>query len=286
MSTPSGNEQVGSAFLLKIAGLLVGGGTGLTHTVTADQLDLTQKTGNRWLRRLASLRGHTTAFELDFQDDGSEFIGRGGASVEIDPGTGFIVVPGVSELTMSMNMTVEEVSGFDLNQWVYVISNRKDISYSVTANYLDPDTAAGAAIAEVIDSLADDATIGMRATVGSVIVEGDVKVGEWTFDSDADGIQPFSFEAMSQGANTLTTGAADPAVAALMNEFFDPDPGPVEFLTENVDGAGDLVPGATSYAGEGLLTSLEFNVPDESQVTISGELTGNGPLVTELQPAA
>lgn len=282
---PTSSEQVGFNFLLEINDTVVGGGTSHTITKEVNLIDLINKENVRWNRRLPSLRTHSTDFDLHYLEDGAEFIGRGNALLEVDDGTGFVTVPGVTESTFSMGLSVEDVGRQDKPRWRYIIPNRKDITISFTANYIDPATTEGNAFEIIRTAKANSDTIDVRVTIAGATYEGAMHIGSTSESTDTDSIVPVEVEMMSQGAWAQTTpGNIDTGQGLLFANFFEADPSYLAFSTVNVDGAGDPINGATFDSGEALLTSLEVTMPDEEDVTISGSLTGHGPLTTDVQP--
>lgn len=281
---PTSGEQVGFNFLLEIDDTIVGGGTSHTITKEVDMIDIVNKESVRWNRRLPSIRTHNTDFDLHYLEDGAEFIGRGNALLEVDDGTGYVTVPGVTESTFGMELSVEDSGGQDKPRWRYIIPNRKDITLSFTANYIDPATVEGNAFEIIRTAKANSDTLDVRVTVAGATYEGPIHIGSLSESTDTDSIVPIEVEMMSQGAWTQTTpGNIDTGQGLLFANFFEPDPSYLSFSTVNVDGTGDPVDGATVDSGEALLTSLEVTMPDEEDVTISGSLTGHGPLSEEQQ---
>jgi predicted secreted protein len=275
-------ERVGADFLLAAGGTLIGGATGVTTTLDANQIDIIEKTAGasgRWNRRLGGLKGHTSSVELNWLAGGENIIGRENASLELDLGSGLTVVPGVTELSLSMEMSLEPVGGIDKARWAFFIPNRKDITLSVTLNYIDPTDTGGDVTQAVLDAINADTTLAAQVTVGTFTASGDVKLGSLDFTTDADAIAPFSFEAMSQGAWTKTDGDADSGLVALLDNFFAADPPALAFVSGELDAQGDPVLSTTKYEGSGFVTSIEITVPDEDEVTASAEITGTGELV-------
>lgn len=277
-------EQVGLNFLLEINDTLVGGGK--SHTITRDQniIDIVNKENLRWNRRLQTIRTHSTEFTLDGLEDGREFIARGNVSIEVYDGTSWITVPGVTESTFSMDLSVVDSGGHDKPLWRYIVPNRKDISLSFTANYQDPAVVNGESFAVLRAAEESGDNVEVRLTVAGATYTGDVKVSSSSQSTETDDIVPWEWELMSQGLWTNPdSGLIDAGQALLFDNYFSADPDYVSFKTLNVDGNGDPVPGATFDQGEGLITSLEISMPDEENVEISGTIEGHGPITTDEQ---
>lgn len=274
-------ETTGQDFLFGVSGgQLIGGATGVTSEVNANQIDIIEKAGGaagRWNRRLAGLKGHTHSVDFNYLQDGENIIGRENALVEYDVGGTFTEIPGVTDVSLSMEMSVEPVGGIDKARWAFFIPNRKDISLSLSLNYNDP-YAAGFS-QDLQDALENDNTLTLRLSIGDFQVTGDVKVSDYSISTEADAIIPLSVEMASQGVWTKTDGTGlDNGLSALLDTFFAADPAPLDFISGRLDDAGNQLESTRAYEGNGFATSLEISIPDEEEITASAEVTGTGPL--------
>ena len=279
-------EVTGSDFLFGIKnGPVVGGATGVTTETTANLIDIITKQGGsagKWNRRLAGLKAHTHSVDFNYLKGGSDVIGRENAMLEYEVGSAFTEIPGVTEISLGMEMSLEPRGGLDLQRWSYFIPNRKDISLSLTMNYIDSaDSGDGADFTQAVqDALDNDTALTFRLSIGTFSVQGDVKVSDTTLSTDPDAIAPYQIELSSNGVWTKTDGDSDSGFQALLANFFADAPDEIDFISGRLDENGDPIVGTTLFEGSGYATSLEISVPDEDEITASAEVTGSGPMTS------
>lgn len=274
-------QQIGSNFLLKAVGTVIGGATGGTLTYSTDVRSTATKDRARWQSSTPAMRSWEISHEGLYLEGQEEIVGSGtvikvaGAQLK-----------GMDQLTISLSQQAAEFAAFEDALWRNVRPTTRAYELSVEGGLIDALSQDGAALAAIQNAKDAGERVPWDIDMNGFLLSGTIAASELTLETPTEERAALSISASSHGALANTAGEADTGLALLLDNFLADNPVPLDVALEVIGDDGAALEGAQQRTGQAWPTAIEVTIPNAEEVAISATLTGTGPLSRSAQAAA
>lgn len=279
---PAPTEPVsGIRSLIKIDNTLVGMQTDATLNLPTENVEIVTKNNFGWSETLPGV----TDWSLDLSNlavdtAGNAFISNdteNRCQLEIDIAGTPTIVPKLESLEFTLSQATEKRSTLDSGLVQGIFLGERSMSLSASAQYIDPEAADGAALAEILRARDAAERVGFTLTVDQYELSGTISIGDLSFSSGAEAA-PMMVDISANSTGEVTTGGTDlhTSVSMLLAAFFSQTA--VTAGMELDDGAGSTITGSTKYEGSGYATEISFSASAEDAASMDTTIEGDGAL--------
>jgi hypothetical protein len=284
MAAPE-TEVIGVNCLVKAGGTLIGGQLGAQLSYTAGLLEILDKQSGLWGQSLPGRAEWDLSLDNAYTEgDGTHEVGANNvAKVEITYNSTTNVVPGLADFTATLSAEADSVSGLDDPLWRYQRITGLGMDLSMSGQYFDPASTAGAAYGQILDAQEAGDTIDVSITFGSLTLTGTIRPSDWTLDLPSEQeTATLDMDFRHEGAITHS-GTIDSGLDALIDAWFNRTK--VAALIEYQED-GSKVDGATKWDGDTWVSEIALEASEGEELTMSVDLMGEGPLNRSTQTVA
>jgi hypothetical protein len=284
MAAPE-TEIVGVNALVKANSTLIGGQLGAQLSFTAGLIEILDKQSGLWGESIPGRAEWDLSLDNAYtESDSSHEVGANdNAKVEIDYNSTTNVVPGLSDFSATLSAETTSVAGLDDPLYRYQRVTGLGMDLSLSGQYFDPASTAGAAYGQILDAQEAGDTIDVTITFGALSLTGTIRPSDWTLDLPSEQeTATLDFDFRHEGA-IRHSGSIDSGLDALIDAWFNRSK--VTALIEYQEG-GSKVDGATQYDGDTWVSEIDLEASEGEELSMSVDLVGDGPLNRATQTVA
>jgi len=277
MAAPT-TQQSGYAYVVKVGGTAIGGGTNANLNLSTSLSEATNKGSSRWKKTVCGIRSWSMDAEGMYLVSAAEFCGK-----DLVVTVGSAPVQGMKQMDVSFSAEMIEAANASTAQWMEVVPGNRSLTVTLSGDWydFDLDSTAGTGGDEALEDLFDayyssgtvSAVIGLVSTTQSIAATT-YRVPSATLSFPHDGIISYSITLEATGApGTFTQTSADAILAGIVTDFVN---------AAGVQSATILLTDGTTdhaeWTGTAFPETLTFSVPFDGVITASGTYKGSGAL--------
>jgi len=279
MAAPE-TEIVGVNALVKTNDNLIGGQLGAQLSFTAGLIEILDKQSGLWGESIPGRAEWDLSLDNAYtESDSSHEVGANdNAKVEVTYDSTTNVVPGLSDFSATLSAETTSVAGLDDPLWRYQRVTGLGMDLSLSGQYFDPASTAGAAYGQILDAQEAGDTIDVTITFGAMALTGTMRPSDWTLDLPSEQeTATLDFDFRHEGAiqHQHQSGGIDSGLDALIDAWFSRSK--VTALIEYQED-GSKVDGATKYDGDAWVSEIGLEASEGEELSMSVDLVGDGPL--------